>query len=235
MLPMSQHVKQRLIEAGLILGDADLGDFTRGHVSIRDPENPSLFFMKPHSLGFEEITMENIVICNLDGEKVGGGGRRHSEVFIHSEIYKARPDLNSVIHSHPKYATIWCSSERPWKIVSQACVAFSDGLGYYQDTVNLIRSPETGRGVAQGLAGHKVVMMRGHGVTVTGISVEEAVIRTLTLENACHDQVLCLAMGGEIVEFAAGDIASLTANLDGRDQYVVNFDYLARKAKRRLS
>ena len=58
MLPMSQHVKQRLIEAGLILGDADLGDFTRGHVSIRDPENPTLFFMKPHSLGFEEITME---------------------------------------------------------------------------------------------------------------------------------------------------------------------------------
>jgi L-fuculose-phosphate aldolase len=232
---MSQHVKQRLVEAGLILGDADLGDFTRGHVSIRDPENPERFFMKPHSLGFEEITMDNIVICDLDGQKIGGGGRRHSEVFIHSEILRARPDLNSVIHSHPKYATIWCSSMRPWRIVSQACVAFADGLGFYQDTVNLIRSPETGRGVANALGDRKVVMMRGHGVTVTGVSVEEAVIRTLTLENACHDQVLCLAMGGEIVEFAEEDIESLRANLDGRDQYVVNFDYLVRKAKRRLT
>jgi L-ribulose-5-phosphate 4-epimerase len=232
---MTQHIQQRLIDAGLILGEADLGDFTRGHVSIRDPENPSLFFIKPHSLGFEEITMDNIVICDLDGQKVGGGGRRHSEVFIHSEIYKARPDLNSVIHSHPKFSTIWCSAERPWRIVSQACVLFADGLGYYQDTVNLIRSPETGRGVAAGLGDRKVVMMRGHGVTVTGISVEEAVIRTLTLENACHDQVLCLAMGGDIVEFAGEDIESLRANLDGNDQYVVNFDYLARRARRRLS
>ena len=231
---MSEYTKQRLIEAGLILGAADLGDFTRGHVSIRDPDDPLRFFMKPHSLGFEEITPENIVVCNIDGEKIGGGGRRHSEVFIHSEVYKARPDLNSVIHTHPKYATIWCSGERPWRIVSQACVAFADGLGYYQDTVNLIRSPETGRGVAEALGHQKVVMMRGHGVTVTGVSVEEAVIRTLTLENACHDQVLCLAMGGDIVEFEKSDTASLTANLDNREQYVVNFDYLARKAKRSL-
>jgi L-fuculose-phosphate aldolase len=232
---MTQHVKERLIEAGLILGDADLGDFTRGHVSIRDPENASLFFMKPHSLGFEEITMENIVICDLDGQKVGGGGRRHSEVFIHSEVFKARPDINSVIHAHPKYATIWCSSVRPWRIVSQSCVAFANGLGFYQDTLNLIRSRETGRGVAEALGDHKAVMMRGHGVTVTGVSVEEAVIRTLTLEKACEDQVLCLAMGGEIVEFGAEDIESLRVNLDGRDQYVVNFDYLVRRAKRRLT
>lgn len=232
---MSQHAKQRLIDAGLILGAADLGDFTRGHVSVRDPEDPSRFFMKPHSLGFEEVTLENIVICDLEGQKIGGGGRRHSEVFIHSEIYKLRPDLNSVIHSHPKYATIWCSAERPWRIVSQACVAFADGLGYYQDTVNLIRSPETGRGVAEALGHHKAVMMRGHGVTVTGISVEEAVIRTLTLENACHDQVLCLAMGGDIVEFDGKDIDALNANLDNRDQYVVNFDYLVRRAKRHFS
>ncbi len=231
---MSQHAKQRLIDAGLILGAADLGDFTRGHVSVRDPDDPSRFFMKPHSLGFEEITPENIVICDLDGQKTGGGGRRHSEVFIHSEIYRLRPDLNAVIHSHPKYATIWCSAERPWRIVSQACVAFADGLGYYQDTVNLIRSPQTGRGVAEALGPHKAVMMRGHGVTVTGVSVEEAVIRTLTLENACHDQVLCLAMGGDIVEFDGTDIDALNANLDNRDQYVVNFDYLARKARRRL-
>lgn len=230
---MSQRIKQRLIEAGLILGDADLGDFTRGHVSIRDPEDPSHFFMKPHSVGFEEITMENIVICDLDGQKVGGGGRRHSEVFIHSEIFKARPDLNAVIHSHPKYATIWCSSLRPWRMVSQACVAFADGLSFYQDTINLIRSPETGRGVADALGDQKVVMMRGHGVTVTGVSLEEAVIRMLTLENACQDQVICLAMGGDIVEFIAEDIESLRANLDNHDQYLVNFDYMVRKARQR--
>lgn len=232
---MTDPIRQRLIEAGLILGDAGLGDFTRGHVSIRDPGNPGLFFMRPHSIGFEEITPDSIVTCDLDGQKVAGGGRRHSEVFIHSEIYRARPDINAVVHAHPTFATLWCAAPRPWRIVSQACVAFADGVGYYQDTVNLIRSQTTGRAVAAALEGHKVVMMRGHGVAVGGVSVEEAVIRTLTLENACHDQVFSLAIGGEPVTFATEDIESLRANLDGREQYVVNFDYLVRKARRHLS
>ena len=75
---------------------------------------------------------------------------------------------------------------------------------------------------------------RGYFVKEYVYRLEEAVIRTLTLENACHDQVLCLAMDGDIVEFEESDIESLRANLDNRDQYVVNFDYLARKAKKRL-
>lgn len=61
------------------------------------PVIPRLFLMKPHSHGFDEITMENIVVSNLEAEKVGGGERRHSDVFLHSEIFKSRPDVNSVI------------------------------------------------------------------------------------------------------------------------------------------
>src|SRR3954449_10971892 len=83
-----EQAKQRLIDAGRILEAEGQGDLTRGHVSIRVPGDPSHFFMKPHSYGLDEITIDNIVVCNLDGEKVGGGGRRHSEVYIHSEIYK---------------------------------------------------------------------------------------------------------------------------------------------------
>ena len=148
---MSDHLKQRLIEAGLILDAHNLGDFTRGHVSVRDPSDPTVFFMKPHSLGFEEITMENIVVCNLEGEKIGGGGKRHSEVFIHSEIFKLRPDLNSVIHAHPKYAVALLSStRRPWRACSQPSASF-DGVGYYEDTINLIRTPGDRPGCRRGL------------------------------------------------------------------------------------
>jgi ribulose-5-phosphate 4-epimerase/fuculose-1-phosphate aldolase len=79
----SNPTQQRLIEAGLIIDHHGLGDLTRGHVSIRVPSDPNHFYMKPHSFGFDEITPENMVLCNLDGEKVGGTGRRHSEVFGH--------------------------------------------------------------------------------------------------------------------------------------------------------
>ena len=136
----SDEAKQKIIDAGLILEAEGQGDLTRGHVSVRVPGEPSLFFMKPHSQGFNEITMENIVVCNLEGEKVGGGGRRHSEVFIHSEIFKARPDVNSVIHTHPTYAVALSATGRSMRPISQPSVAFSDGLPYYNDTINLIRT-----------------------------------------------------------------------------------------------
>src|SRR5580658_6871950 len=96
-----EEAKQKLIDAGKILEMEGQADFTRGHVSVRVPDDPSLFFMKPHSVGFEEITMENILTIDLDGKVVAGPARRHSEVYIHSEIFRVRPDVQSIIHSHP--------------------------------------------------------------------------------------------------------------------------------------
>ena len=100
MTMTAEEARQKLIAGGRILDAEGQADLTRGHISVRVPGDPTCFFMKPHSYGFDEITLENIVVCNLEGEKVGGGGRRHSEVFIHSEIYLARPDVNGVVHSH---------------------------------------------------------------------------------------------------------------------------------------
>ena len=94
------EIKQRLIDAGRILEAAGQGDLTRGHVSIRVPGDALHFYMKPHSMGLDEITLDNIVVCNLDGEKMSGGGRRHSEVFIHAEIYKARPEVMKIGRAH---------------------------------------------------------------------------------------------------------------------------------------
>jgi ribulose-5-phosphate 4-epimerase/fuculose-1-phosphate aldolase len=90
-------------------------DFTRGHVSVRVPDQPSLFFMKPHSVGLDEITIENILTIDLQGKVVAGGARRHSEVFIHSEIFKARADVHCVIHTHPPYAVALSATGRSMK------------------------------------------------------------------------------------------------------------------------
>jgi len=136
------EAKQKLIDAGRILETEGQGDLTRGHVSVRVPGDPDHFLMKPHSHGFDEITEENMVVCNLEGEKVGGGGRRHSEVFIHSEIFKARPDVMSVIHSHPVHAVALSATGQTLQMISQPAVNFADGLPYYTDTMNLIRTQE---------------------------------------------------------------------------------------------
>jgi len=228
-----EQAMQKLIDAGRILDANGQGDFTRGHVSIRVPGDPNTFIMKPHSFGFEEITMENIVFCNLDGEKVGGGGRRHSEVFIHSEIFKARPDVNSVIHTHPTYAVALSATGKPLKLISQPASNFVTGVPYFTDSIRLIRDEELGKGVADALGQNKAVLMRNHGVAIAGRSVEESVYLAISLDEACHIQLLAEAAGGIGDTFDIEDITRLHDQVTRHEQFVINFEYLRRKVDRR--
>jgi L-fuculose-phosphate aldolase len=225
------EARRKLIDAGRILDEQDQGDLTRGHVSVRVPGDPAHFYMKPHSQGLDEITPDNIVRCNLQGEKVGGGGRRHSEVFIHSEIYKARPDVMSVIHVHPVHAVAFSATGAQLLPISQPSVAFADGLPYFTETIDLIRTPEMGAGVARALGSCKAVLLRNHGVAVVGASLEEATVLSILLENAC--QIQLLAQGGGIGPmFDDASIQRLHHNITRPEQYTVNFDYLRRRALR---
>jgi ribulose-5-phosphate 4-epimerase/fuculose-1-phosphate aldolase len=225
-----EEITQKLKDAGRILEQQGQGDLTRGHVSIRVPSDLNRFYMKPHSFGFDEITPENMVVCDLTGEKIAGGGRRHSEVFIHSEIYKVRPDVMSVIHTHPTYAVALSATGKALEPISQPSVAFYDGLPYFTETIDLIRSPEMGAGVAKALGSHKAVLMRNHGVAVVGACVEEATILAIMLDNACQIQLAVMAAGGTGEQFTAQSIQRLHHNITRPEQYVVNFDYLKRKA-----
>lgn len=225
------QTQEKLIDAGLIIDHFDLGDMTRGHVSIRMPGDADHFYMKPHSFGFDEITPENMVVCNMSGEKVGGAGRRHSEVYIHSEIYKSRPDVNSVIHAHPTYAVAFSATGQPLQPISQPSVAFADGLPYFDKAIDLIRTPDLGIGVASALGSCKAVLMRNHGVTVVGSTVEEATILLIMLENACQIQLAAMAAGvGDT--FKPEQIQKLHHDITREEQYKINFDYLVRKIKR---
>src|SRR5262249_37926288 len=85
-----RSLKDKLILAVKVLVAKGQDDFTRGHISFLLPDDPSLFFMKAHSIGLDEITMQNILTIDLEGNVVAGTARRHSEVYIHSEIFKAR-------------------------------------------------------------------------------------------------------------------------------------------------
>src|SRR4051812_22617546 len=116
--------KKILARKGLVKGGQD--DFPRGHISVRLPDNPSLFFMKCHSLGLDEITAENILTIDLEGNVVAGTTRRHSEVYIHSEIFKVRPDVHCILHTHPLYSIAWSGTGRPLKALSQPAALFTN-------------------------------------------------------------------------------------------------------------
>jgi L-fuculose-phosphate aldolase len=228
-----KEIKQRLIVAGKVLVAEGQDDFTRGHISFRLPDNPKLFFMKAHSIGLDEITMQNILTIDLDGQVVAGTARRHSEVYIHSEIFKVRSDVNCVIHTHPVYSTALSSTGRPLRAYSQPGALFYEALGIYSDTINLIRTDAMGAGVARALGPGRGVLLKNHGIVVTGASIEEAVVGTIMLENGAMVQMIAEAAGDLAPEFSRADIEKLKHDLGRPEQFKVNFDYLARRVKRR--
>ena len=225
-------IREQLIVAGKVLVAQGQDDFTRGHISFRLPDDPGLFLMKAHSLGLDEITPQNILTIDLDGNVVAGTARRHSEVYIHSEIFKARDDVNCVIHTHPTYSIALSSTGRALKCYSQPGALFYEALGTYTDTINLIRSPAMGGGVARALGKGRAVLLKNHGVVVTGATIAEAVIGTLMLENGAMVQLLAEAAGEVAPEFPRADIEKLKHDISQPEQFQINFDYLARRVKR---
>lgn len=226
-------IKQQLIWAGKVLVAEGQDDFTRGHISFRLPDEPYLFFMKPHSVGLDEITMENILTIDLDGHVVAGSARRHSEVYIHSEIFKKRADVRCVLHTHPPYAVALSATGRPLRAYSQPGALFYEALGVYTDTINLIRSKEMGAGVAQALGPHRAVLLKNHGSVTVGTTVAEAVIGAIMLENAAMIQLVAEAAGDPAPEFPPADIEQLKHDIGRPEQFAINFEYLVRRAKRR--
>ena len=210
------EIKQTMIWAGKVLVNQGQDDFTRGHISMRLPDNPGHFFMKAHSIGLDEITMDNILTIDLEGNVVAGTAKRHSEVYIHSEVFKVRPDVNCVLHTHPTYS----------------CALFYKGTGVYTDTINLIRTHAMGAGVAKALGPHRACFLKNHGIVVATGSIAETVISTIMLENAAQIQLIAEAAGEVAPEFPEADIRKLQHDISRPEQFGVNFDYLVRRVKR---
>jgi L-fuculose-phosphate aldolase len=226
-------IKEQLVVAGKVLVNQGQDDFTRGHISFRLPDNPNLFFMKAHSIGLDEITLANVLTIDLEGNVVAGTARRHSEVYIHSEIFKARPDVNCVIHTHPTYSIALSATGRGLKCYSQPGALFHEALGSYNDTIALIRSPSMGAGVARALGGGRGVLLKNHGVVLTGATIAEAVIATIMLENGAMVQLLVEAAGDQAPEFSRADIEKLKSEISQPEQFTINYDYLVRRVMRR--
>jgi L-fuculose-phosphate aldolase len=226
-------IKKQLIWAGKVLVAEGQDDFTRGHISFRLPDDPSLFFMKPHSVGLDEITSDNILTIDLDGNVVAGTARRHSEVYIHSEIFKVRADVRCVLHTHPPYAVALSATGRPMRAYSQPGALFYEALGVYTDTINLIRSKEMGAGVAKALGPHRAVLLKNHGAVTAGTTIAEAVIGAIMLENAAMVQLVAEAAGEPAPEFPRADIEKLKGDIGRPEQFAINFEYLVRRVKRR--
>lgn len=228
MPEVDAELSEKLALSCNILAMGGHGNLTMGHVTARKLGQTYLH-MNPHDLGLEEITSQDIIIIDFEGTKLVGSGRRHSEYPIHTEIYKMYPHINCVIHTHPFYSIVVGATEGTIKTISHEGSLFA-GIPLFVETTLLIRSPTLGKAVARCLNGHRALLMRNHGVVVTGASVEEATVYAVLLERAARLQVTASQIGSLST--------STPAETEGKGEQVFypkninNFwDYLVRKLR----
>jgi L-fuculose-phosphate aldolase len=190
------QLAEKLIQGCRSLADDGQGDMIWGHVSARASNIPGRIFMKPAGIGLEEMTRDEVITVDLAGDHTGGARPRHVEVFIHTEIMRARPEIQAVVHTHPPHAVAFSSLCKPLLAIGHEGAMFCDGLPVFDRTSDLIVSPDLGQAVAACLDGHNALLLRNHGIVTAGRSVEEAVMMAVLLEKACKVQLLAEQAGG---------------------------------------
>jgi L-fuculose-phosphate aldolase len=159
-----------------------------GHVSRRDPQNPERFIVKGRGYAIDVLSRmrpENMIVCDLDGQLLEGppGVVQCNEVKIHSCIYKARPDVQSVVHVHPPFAVMLTVRGFPiLPVVLEGIRLVRKPLPVYPHTA-LVTSEEQGQAMVRTLGQAPAVLLLGHGAVTVGKSIEEAVVGMLHLEH----------------------------------------------------
>ena len=186
-----------LPESGLAAGV--LGSL--GHVSMRVPDRPDTFVVKGRGYEIDALARaepDGMVVCDMEGFKIGGppGITQCFEVKIHSGIYKARPDVQSIVHVHPRFAIVM-------GVLGITLVPMCrEGMDLVEEPVpvyphsKLILTEEDGMGVAEALGDASVVMLQGHGAVSVGSSTGEAVMTMANLEEQARMNWYAYAAAG---------------------------------------
>lgn len=222
--PAAHGLIEDLVAANHILFDQGVVD-AFGHVSLRHDKRPDRFLLA-RNMAPGRVTAEDIVEFTLDGEAVNANGRRvYLERFIHGEIYRRRPDVQSVVHSH-SHAIVPLSVVKGTPLralfhmagfIGQAAPVFEIREAGGEATDLLISNNHLGRALAEKFDTSDIVLMRGHGSTVVGASIQQAVYRAAYAELNARYQVEAMRLG-EVTYLTEDEGRTAARNIEGQVQ-----------------
>jgi len=207
----------RLVYANRILYDQGIVDGL-GHVSVRHPDQEDVFLLSCNRAP-GMVKRQDIVCYDLDGNAVSETNERpYLERFIHSEIYRARPDVVAVVHSHSPSVIPFAITQNPLKPVFHMSGFLGSGSAHFEireaagNTDMLIRSAYLGEALAKSLGKHNCVLMRGHGSTVVGTSLEQVIYRAIYAEVNAKLQLAANGLGE--ISFLNEEEAKLSSDMN---------------------
>lgn len=193
-----------------------------GHVSVRHPGNTERYLMSA-SLAPGRVTKDDIMEFDLDSRPIDQRGRSiYSERFIHSEIYKARPDVHAILHSHSPTVIPFGASNVPLKPIVNTAGFLSPEVPVFEmrrfagSRSLLVTDAKVGKALADTLGNRTVALMRGHGNVVVGPNIRRMVSRAIYTEVNARLQLQALALGNHQIIYL--DEVEARAGEENRDK-----------------
>src|SRR5688572_30513122 len=208
---MEPSLLEDLVAANRILAEHGVID-AYGHVSLRSPKDPRRFFLA-RAVAPETVQVEDILEYGLDGNPFDPRGMGSvSERFIHSEIYRARPDVMSVVHNHSPSVIPFSVTGVRMRALFHMASFIGEGLPNFEirkvkkGSDLLVRDPKLGAALAKTLGKSPATLMRGHGSAVTGENLQRSVGRSIYLEMSARMQMQAMMLSSKITFFDAAEV-----------------------------
>lgn len=218
----SPDIVADLVAANHILFDQGVVD-AFGHISVRHDGRPDRFLLA-RNMAPSRVEAEDIVEFTLDGEAVNANGRKvYLERFIHAEIFRKRPDVIAVVHSH-SHSIVPLSVVKGTRLramfhmagfVGQGAPVFEIREAGGDATDLLISNNHLGRALAEHFDGHDIVLMRGHGSTVVGGSIKQAVYRAVYAGFNARYQLQAMQLG-DVTYLTEGESRACVASIEAQ-------------------
>ncbi|KAL4950784.1 class II aldolase/adducin N-terminal [Aspergillus filifer] len=192
--------KQHLAAAFRLFADRGFDEGVAGHISVRDPILTDHFWINPLSAHFSLIKVSDLVLVDEDGNVVEGDEPVNLPAFaIHSEIHKARPDVNAACHAHSVAGKAFSCFGRELEMITQDSLRFYKSHAVYREFRGVITDNEEGKRIAAALGNGKAAILQNHGLLTVGGSVDEAAFWFISLDKTCQAQLLAdaAAAGGQ--------------------------------------
>jgi L-ribulose-5-phosphate 4-epimerase len=202
---MLAELREEVCRANQALVSQGLVTWTSGNVSGRDPET-GLIVIKPSGVMFPDLTPANMVVVDADCRVVEGGNGPSSDTASHAYVYRHRPDVCGVVHTHSNYATAFAAVGRSIPVVLTA-IADEFGCEIPCAPYARIGGEQIGKAIVEHIGPSLAVLMRQHGVFTIGSSVEKALKAAVMVEDIAKTVWLALQIG-EVEELPAEEIAA---------------------------
>jgi ribulose-5-phosphate 4-epimerase/fuculose-1-phosphate aldolase len=188
--------KQRLAAAFRLFAHFGFEEGAAGHITARDPEDTSTFWVNPALMHFGRISVSDLIQVDSSGKVIYGDQQVNRAAFaIHSQIHAARPDVIAAAHSHSIHGKAWSALGRLLEPITQDACSFYQDHALFDDYAGVVIDVEEGKRIAHTLGESKAVILRNHGLLTVGKSVEEAAWWFITMDRSCHAQLLASAVG----------------------------------------